>query len=181
VARHKPWGDIRDWEWVLGVDLWGVIYGVHSFVPRMLEAGEQGLIMNTASTAGLLAFPGIASYNVAKRGVVALSETMHHELQGTPLSVSVLCPGLVDTKIGASERNRPGVDRVEPETSSALTPQVSEVLTPTEVADIVFNAIRNDIFWILPHEHYGHQALDQAERRISGGTPVMPHIDRGAS
>ncbi len=181
VARHEPWGPIEDWEWVLGVDLWGVIYGVNTFVPRMLEAGEPGHIMNTASTAGLLAFPGIASYNVAKRGVVALSETMHHELAGTPLSVSVLCPGLVATKIGASERNRPGSTEVDPTTEGVLMPEVSEVLTPTEVADIVFDAIRNDVFWILPHEHYGHQALEQAQRRLTGGTPVMPHIDRGTS
>ena len=79
VSRHKAWEGPDDWDWVLGIDLMGVIYGVQSFVPRMLASGEPGHIMNTASTAGLLAFPGIASYNVAKRGVVALSETLHHE------------------------------------------------------------------------------------------------------
>lgn len=176
VARHEAWGSLADWEWVLGVDLWGVIHGVRAFVPRMLEAGQDGHVMNTASTAGLLAFPGIASYNVAKRGVVALSETMHHELARTPLSVSVLCPGLVDTRIGASERNRPGAPPTD--SSGGPTPDANETLEPAEVADLVVAGIRNGIFWILPHPHYGHQALEQAQRRVHGGSPVMPRIDR---
>ena len=161
---------------MLGVDLWGVIHGVRSFVPRMLEGGEEGHVMNTASTAGLLAFPGIASYNVAKRGVVALTETMHHELARTPLSVSVLCPGVVDTRIGESERNRPGAR--PPASSAGSTPTANETLDPTEVAELVVTGIRNGTFWILPHPHYGHQALQQAQRRVDGGSPVMPRIDR---
>lgn len=176
VARHKPWGPLEDWEWVLGVDLWGVIHGVRSFVPRMLEGGEPGHIMNTASTAGLLAFPGIASYNVAKRGVVALSETMHHELVKTPLGVSVLCPGLVVTRIGESDRNRPGSDAKG--FDGGPDAEANEAMTPAEVADVVYDGIISGRFWILPHEHYGEQALEQAQRCIDGGTPVMPHIDR---
>lgn len=176
VARHDPWGPLEDWEWVLGVDLWGVIHGVRSFVPRMLDGGDEGHIMNTASTAGLLAFPGIASYNVAKRGVVALTESMYHELHGTPLSVSVLCPGLVVTRISESERNRPGGDPGG--FSGGPTPEANEAMTPAEVAGVVVDAIRTGTFWILPHPHYGEQALEQARRRIEGGAPVMPRIDR---
>lgn len=176
VTRHTPWSDLADWDWVLGIDLMGVIYGVHSFVPRMLESGEPGHVMNTASTAGLLAFPGIASYNVAKRGVVALSESMHHELRDTDVTVSVLCPGLVATRIGDSERNRDG-DAPATMQASAGT-GASEELSPEQVAAIVLDAIGAGKFWILPHEHYGEQALEQARRRIDGGTPVMPRINR---
>ena len=177
VSRHKAWEAPDDWDWVLGIDLMGVIYDVQSFVPRMLARGEPGHIMNTASTAGLLAFPGIASYNVAKRGVVALSETLHHEFTKTALYVSVLCPGIVDTNIGTSERNREGIE-YKPEPDKFLPSEGKENLTPDEVAEIIIDEIRQDIFWILPHKHYGQQALEQANRRISGGTPVMPHIER---
>ena len=176
VARHAPWESLDDWDWVLGIDLMGVVYGVHAFVPRMLASGAPGHVMNTASTAGLLAFPGIASYNVAKRGVVALSETMYHELRSSDISVSVLCPGLVDTRIGESERNRPGA-QAEPG-SAGTTMGGAETLTPDQVAEIVLERIAAGHFWILPHEHYGEQALEQARRRLEGGTPVRPRIDR---
>jgi len=176
VARHKSWGNLDDWDWVLGVDLMGVIYGVHSFVPRMLESGEPGHVMNTASTAGLLAFPSIGSYNVAKRGVVALSETLHHELAATQLSVSVLCPGMVDTNIHRSERNRKGV--TEPAEMATAGEGNKEQLSPAEVANIVVGSIQKGIFWILPHTHYGEQALEQAKRRVAGGSPVLPIVDR---
>ena len=177
VARHKAWESPEDWDWVLGIDLMGVIYGVQSFVPRMLASGEDGHVLNTASTAGLLAFPGIASYNVSKRGVVALSETLHHEFKKTALSVSVLCPGMVDTNIGTSERNREGID-FQPNPEQFVVRDGNENLTPDEVAEIVIDEIRQGIFWILPHKHYGQQALEQANRRISGEGPVMPYIDR---
>ena len=177
VAKHESWGPLSDWEWVLGVDLWGVIHGVRAFVPRMLAAGEEGHIMNTASTAGLLAFPGIPSYNVAKRGVVALSETLYHEFENTALGVSVLCPGIVATNITKSERNRPGPD-ARPYESIVPHAGAAESMTPAQVADCVLDAMRSGRFWILPQEHYGAQALDQAQRRIDGGPPVMPYIDR---
>jgi NAD(P)-dependent dehydrogenase (short-subunit alcohol dehydrogenase family) len=178
VTRHRPWGSLDDWDWVLGIDLMGVVYGVHSFVPRMLDGGEPGHVMNTASTAGLLAFPGIASYNVAKRGVIALSETMHHELVDTAVSVSVLCPGLVSTRIGESERNRPGAD--QPKTMGAGGPGngAGEELTPDQVAEFVLDEIGRGTFWLLPHPHYGDQALEQARRRNDRGTPVIPRVNR---
>ncbi len=176
VTRHKSWGNLDDWDWVLGVDLMGVIYGVHSFVPRMLESGKTGHVMNTASTAGLLAFPMIGSYNVAKRGVVALSETLHHELEGTAVSVSVLCPGMVDTNIHWSERNRQGV--AKPSEMATAGKGNKEELSPAEVADIVVESIQKETFWILPHAHYGEQALEQAKRRVDGGPPVLPFVDR---
>lgn len=177
VGRHMSWDDRDTWDWVLGVDLMGVVYGVTAFVPRMLDAGEPGHVVNTASTAGLLSFPGIASYNVAKHGVVALSQTMYHEFHDTSLGVSVLCPGLVATRINTSDRNRPGA-----EIASGDEPEVDihagETLTAEIVADQVHDAIVDGSFWVLPHPHYADQAIDQAERRKRGEGPVMPRINR---
>ncbi|MDA0979472.1 MAG: SDR family NAD(P)-dependent oxidoreductase, partial [Proteobacteria bacterium] len=98
---------LSDWEWVLGVDLWSVIYGIKAFLPIIKAAGE-GHIVNTASTAGLQATSGIGPYNVAKFGVVAVTETLRKELDsaGSPVSASVLCPGAINTKIVVSKRNR---------------------------------------------------------------------------
>ena len=99
---------LEDWSWVLGVNLMGVVHGVKTFVPLFLEQGS-GHVVNTASMAGLLSSPFMAPYNVAKHGVVTLSETIHAELQmlGAPVGVSVLCPGWVKTRIGEADRNRP--------------------------------------------------------------------------
>ena len=100
---------LADWEWVIGVNLWGVIHGVRTFVPIMLEQKTEGHIVNTASMAGLVSGPFMSIYNVTKHGVVTLSESLHHELamQNAPVKVSVLCPGFVRTNILDSERNRP--------------------------------------------------------------------------
>src|SRR3954462_1707572 len=97
-----------DWQWVLGVNLWGVIHGVRVFVPRLVEQGE-GHVVNTASIAGLTSVPMMGPYNVSKHGVVTLSETRANELslQGSPVKVSVLCPGWVSTRIHEADRNRP--------------------------------------------------------------------------
>src|SRR5204862_7300470 len=100
---------VADWRWVLGVNLWGVIHGVHTFVPIMLEGGDEGHIVNTASAAGLTSPPFLGPYNVTKHGVVTLSETLARELalQQSKIKVSVLCPGFVTTGIANSARNRP--------------------------------------------------------------------------
>ncbi len=174
VTRHEAWGSLDDWDWVLGIDLMGVVYGCHAFIPRMLEGGEPGHVMNTASVAGILAFPGIASYSVAKRGVVALSENLHHELTDSAIGVSVLCPGLVATRIGQSERNRPGhEDAPEMGGGSPGTGQPEEI-SPAQLADRIVSDIADGVFWILPHPHYAEQAAQQAQNRITGGAPVMP-------
>jgi len=174
VARHDSWGPIDDWKWVLGVDLWGVIHGVHSFVPRMLDAGEPGHVVNTASVAGLLGFAGISSYTAAKHAVVGLSTSMHHELAATPLGVSVLCPGLVATNIVNSERNRPDTNPEDADSPTyALT---GETLTPDDVADTVVGAVRADQFWVLPHAHYADQVIALAEARKAGEPPAPPQV-----
>src|SRR5436853_861766 len=99
---------LADWQWILGVNLWGVIHGVRAFVPRLIAQGE-GHVVNTASIAGLTSAPMMGPYNVSKHGVVTISETLAAELalSGSPFKVSVLCPGWVNTRINEADRNRP--------------------------------------------------------------------------
>jgi NAD(P)-dependent dehydrogenase (short-subunit alcohol dehydrogenase family) len=154
---------LADWQWVLGVNLWGVIYGVHYFVPRMLAQGSEGHIVNTASSAGLIASSGLGIYKVSKHGVVTLSETLALELayRGANIKISVLCPEWVNTRIMDSERNRPAELRnapeqqISPETEAAIQ-AVRQVVQNTgipasQVADTVFEAIREERFYILTH------------------------------
>ena len=153
---------LSDWEWVLGVDLWSVIYGVKAFLPLIKATGE-GHIVNTASTAGLQASGSIGPYNVAKFGVVALTETLRMELtDNADVSASVLCPGAINTQIVASKRNRDVNSAKDHQTSDAEKRfeknagqlLVNEGKDPAEVADMVVNAIINDDFWILTHPEW---------------------------
>ena len=150
---------LADWEWVLGVNLWGVIHGVRAFVPRMLAGGQHGHIVNTASIAGLTNSPFMSVYNVTKHGVVALSESMYKEFQatGAPIGVSVVCPGLINTNIMSSSRNRPArwADPGAPgEAARAFSAALATGLTggypPSEVAEQVLQGIRDDRFYIVP-------------------------------
>src|SRR5262249_54157721 len=113
---------LAEWEWVMGVNLWGVIHSVRVFVPLMLAQDTECHVVNTASMAGLISGPGGGAYKVTKHGVVTLSETLHHELaeRGAKVKVSVLCPGIVNTRILESARNRPG--HLPPAEPSGPTP-----------------------------------------------------------
>jgi NAD(P)-dependent dehydrogenase (short-subunit alcohol dehydrogenase family) len=150
---------LADWEWVVGVNLWGVIHGVRVFVPLMLAQDTECHIVNTASMSGLLSMPGSGAYNVTKHGVVTLSETLHRELaeRGAKVKVSVLCPGIVNTRIMDSARNRPehlAMERVDPGTEARLEmlrQLVQTGMPPPEVAGAVFEALREDQFYILTH------------------------------
>lgn len=158
VAVYGPIQEMKheDWEWSINVNLWGVIHGVEAFVPRMLEQGEEGHIISTASFAGLVPNSGLGVYCVTKYGVVALSECLYRDLRGTKLSASVLCPMLVKTNIGDSARNRPAelggtsmIRRRNQEEQSALQGRTLE--TP-EVAERVLRAIRRQELYIITHE-----------------------------
>ena len=159
---------IADWEWVLGVDLWSVIYGVKVFLPLIREAGE-GHIINTASSAGLQSSPEIGPYNVAKFGVVALTETLALELRAerSAIGASVLCPGAIATRLTESGRNRP--DAVaETETNrrfeSSAAKIVNEGHSPDSVAERIVEAIRAREFWILTHPDW----IDVLRKRVEG-------------
>lgn len=143
------------WDWVVGVDLLGVAYGVSSFVPLMIEQGV-GHVVNTASEAGLCATPMLGAYHAAKYGVVGLSEAMAMELAGTGVGVSCLCPELVATRIFESTRNAPahlGLPHPDPIPMAALENMLqTTALDPAVVAGQVVDAIEGDRFWILTHE-----------------------------
>ncbi|MFC1924026.1 SDR family NAD(P)-dependent oxidoreductase [Chloroflexota bacterium] len=155
-----------DWEWVMGVNLWGVIHGVRVFVPIMLEQSAECHIVNTASMAGLISGPGIGIYRLTKHGVVALSETLYHELQDIDarIKVSVLCPGFVNTRIVESERNRPAEfqnDLANAESGPEYEAEaegyrraVQAGSHPSQIADQVFRAIREEKFYILTHPEF---------------------------
>jgi NAD(P)-dependent dehydrogenase (short-subunit alcohol dehydrogenase family) len=148
----------EDWRWILGVNLWGVIHGVATFTPLLIEQGE-GHIVNTASVAGLIAAPFLGPYNATKQAVVAISETLYKDLQavGAPIGVSVLCPGFVRTRIAESERNRPAwavADHEVPgaeEVRGVVQNLVDSGIAPAAVADRVMDAVRSNIFYILTH------------------------------
>lgn len=148
---------LADWEWVLGVNFWGVLHGLRSFLPLMLAQETDGHIVNTASVSGLTSAPYASPYQVSKHAVVTLSESLYHELKfrGARVKVSVLCPGPVQTQIGHSERNRPSSsapERKTPEqelTEKALQDTVRTGLAPERVAEQVLDAIRNERVYIL--------------------------------
>jgi NAD(P)-dependent dehydrogenase (short-subunit alcohol dehydrogenase family) len=156
---------LNDWKWTLGVNLWGIINGVHFFTPIMIKQDAECHIVNTASAAGLLTGPGNCPYTVSKHGVVALSETLYREMEqrGNKIGVSVLCPGFIRTNILKSERNRPaelrnkpgeGVDLNDPRVKEMLqmaTKLIENGMPPEQLADIVFSAIREKKFYILPN------------------------------
>ncbi|MEM7288634.1 MAG: SDR family NAD(P)-dependent oxidoreductase [Actinomycetota bacterium] len=166
-----------DWEWTLGVDLWSVIFGVKIFLPLIKEAGE-GHIVNTASTAGLQSAAGIGPYNVAKFGVVALTETLSRELDDTPdINASVLCPGAVDTKIAFSARNRPEdlAEHVDTEVGRNFIEGASALLankgkSPAEVADLVVDGITSNRFWLITHEPWKQICVDRAQALATDGS-----------
>lgn len=150
---------LDDWRWILGVNLWGVIHGVRAFTPRLL-ARNAGHIVNTASVAGLISPPGSGPYNVTKHAVVALSETLHHELRerGSEVGVSVLCPAYVPTRIAESERNRPQgyaatpkSDRMRAREAMLKKAVASGRLSADDVARAVVSAVRENRFYILTH------------------------------
>jgi len=172
---------LDDWHWVLGVNLWGVVHGVHAFLPRLLAQGQPAHIVNTSSLAGLVSgLPSLGPYNVSKVGVVALSETLRMELDmaGSPVGVSVLCPGSTPTGILDSERNRPAA--LGTETRVADGDMMRDAVragfegpgarTATEVADDVLDAVRNDRFWIITSEEM-RDLVSSRFYEIDGSTP----------
>jgi NAD(P)-dependent dehydrogenase (short-subunit alcohol dehydrogenase family) len=150
---------LEDWQWILNVNLWGVIHGVRAFVPKLV-ASNAGHVVNTASVAGLISPPGMGAYNVTKHAVVALSETLHQDLRerGAAVGVSVLCPAYVPTGISSSERNRPadlpaGPKSPETQAREAMMRKAvsSGKLSADDVASAVVKAVKENRFYILTH------------------------------
>jgi NAD(P)-dependent dehydrogenase (short-subunit alcohol dehydrogenase family) len=173
---------LGDWQWILGVNLWGVIHGVKSFVPRLM-ARNEGHIVNTASVAGIINPPGSGAYNVTKHAVVALSETLHHDLRerGSAIGVSVLCPAYVPTGIADSERNRP--PGLEPTAKGKETLAREQMLkkavasgrvSADDVARAVVQAVKEERFYILTHPRIKGAIGARMEDILQERTPRNP-------
>lgn len=186
AAGGAPWeATWNDWEWVIGVNLWGVIHGVKVFTPLMLAQNTECHIVNTSSTAGLIVGGGSATYAVTKHAVVALSESLYLALQqqNSLVKVSVLCPGLVRTNIADTERHRPAELRNEP---APLTPEMQAGLAafkaimekatpPLQVADVVFDAIEKEQFYILSHPEWIEVIQLRTDKLLRMENPQNPH------
>jgi NAD(P)-dependent dehydrogenase (short-subunit alcohol dehydrogenase family) len=183
---------VKDWEWVLGVNLWGVIHGTRLFTPMMLAAAKadpqwRGHIVNTASMAGLLTPPNMGIYNVAKHAVVAFSETLYQDLRlvTDQIGASVLCPYFVPTGISQSHRNKPAELADEKPTRSQLIGQAmtdkavsSGKVTAAEVAGRVFDALREDRFYIFSHPRALGNVRSRMEAIVNATNPPDPFLER---
>jgi len=183
VAANGIWeATLQDWRWTLGVNLWGVIYGVHTFVPIMIEQDEEAHVVNTASMAGLA--QGNRIYSVSKHAVVALSEALHDGLrmQNTKVHASVLCPGLTNTQLMFAARNRPDDLKNYPgeapsaaqlERSASSKRSVERTgLPPERTAEIVLQAIKDEQFYILTHDDYDDVIRERMENILARRNPV---------
>jgi len=182
TLRTRAWeGSPADWEWTMSINLMGVLHGVRAFVPRMLAAGEEGHIVNTASMAGLLTAAN--PYNVSKHGVVCLTEGIYKDFRemGARLSASVVCPGLINTRILEAERNR---DLGTPTDVSSLRDDLQRFTAtfeaalrggypPDVVAEAVLDGIREDRFYVFPAQPFiVEQVHDRMQAIIEGRNPT---------
>lgn len=175
VGGGGPFHDLTldDWNWVLGVNLNGVIHGMHYFLPAMREAGKPAHIVNTASVAGLVAEAWMGPYNASKFAVVAISETFAREYADGPIGISVLCPGFVNTRIGESGRNAPN-DREITTPPAEMADVIADLLTSGIEADVVaqrvIDGIENDALHILTHEDL-MPAIEERFESIKAAAP----------
>ncbi len=184
--RQPVWENaLADWAWLMGVNLWGVIYGVKVFVPTMLGQKTECHIVNTSSMAGLIAEPELVIYAATKAGVIKLSEGLYLQMKkrNLPVGVSVLCPAFVSSRLSEAERNRPPelrrADQARAESERpSLVKKSSKVpvLTPEQCADIVFEAIREDRFYIFTDPLVAALFKQRADNILGRKNPEMPRF-----
>ena len=175
---------LSDWKWLVGVNLWGVIHGVLAFVPIMLDQDTECHIVNTASIAGLTTGSIIGPYGVTKHAVVSLSESLHLQMEEreAKVKVAVLCPEMVNTRLWDADRNRPlrlqnPPDSIEPVPEEQRRKIFDTGITPDEVADRVFDAIRDDRFYILTHPETTPFVRLRMEDIVEGRNPQSAPFD----
>jgi len=175
---------LADYQWLMDVNIWGVIHGIRTFIPIMLEQDTECHLVNTASMAALCAMPFAGIYHMTKHAVLALSESLHHELEVTSekVKVSVLCPELIKTGIGTCERNRPTEyskpgDIVESDSRQLVLDSINEgietAIDPSVMADRVIAAIRADTFYILSEDGWRDTAHQRMDDIRTGQNPVL--------
>jgi NAD(P)-dependent dehydrogenase (short-subunit alcohol dehydrogenase family) len=185
AALGAAWeSTVADWQWTLGVNLWGVIHGVRTFTPIMLAQGGEAHILNTASVAGLISPPGMAAYNVSKHAVVAFSETLHQDLARAHAKVrcSVICPAYFPSGISNAERQRPSeLANVAPPSAHQLALQAtldkavsSGRISAGDIAELVFQAVREERFYVLSHPKIRGAIQARMEDLLAGTNPRDP-------
>jgi short-subunit dehydrogenase len=193
-SQNTIWeSSLKDWEWTIGVNLWGVIHGIKAFVPIMIKQQTECHIVNSASLSGLIAGALEGTYRVTKHGVVSLSETLYIELRlaGMKIGVSVLCPGFVRTRILENAQNRPE-ELKNPPVQREMTPEeqvsakmineyyqngIQSGMPPKECAVLVFEAIREDRFYIITHPAESYRQIQRRmENIIQGRNPTVPEL-----
>jgi len=178
---------LADCEWVTGVNIWGVIYGINVFMPIMLKQNTECHIVNTSSMAGLITEPELVIYAVTKAGVIKFSEGLYLQLKrrNAPVGVSVLCPAFVSSDLGNAERNRPEElqnppeaqhQREQPSLLKNIEKSNLTVLTPEQCAEMVFKAIREDMFYILTDRLIDRLMEQRIDNILQRRNPTMPQI-----
>ena len=181
-GRYRPVWEfpLEDWRWALDVNLMGVVHGLRSFMPRMIAQNSEGHVVTTASVAGLVSGSGSAVYSASKHGAVRATEALYASLQemGSPIGVTLLCPGLVNTSIYNSERNRPaglmpeqGVAEETAELQSIADSLYRDALSPGDVAAMVIKAIRNQQFYLLTSDNFDAPVRERFEALLARRNP----------
>ena len=186
-GRYRPVWEypLEDWEWSLGVNLMGVVHGIRSFVPRMLAQGDEGHVVTTASVAGLVGSSGSVPYGLAKQGAIRATEALYAALQerGARIGVTLLCPGLVNTGIYRSERNRPtdlrpaaGTAEETPELQAIADQLYGNAISPDEVAEMVHRAVLDGQFYVFTSETFDGAIRDRTEAILARRNPHFPSL-----
>jgi len=186
-GRHRPVWELplEDWRWSFDVNLMGVVHGMRSFVPRMLAQNSPAHIVNTASVAGLVSGSGSSAYSAAKHAVVRVTKALYAGLRerGAPIGVTLLCPGLVATRIYESERNRPSRHRLQrgaaaesPELQAVAGNLIQNALAPQEVAEQTFAAIRDNRLYQLTTTSFDDAVRERAEAILARRNPEFPDL-----
>jgi NAD(P)-dependent dehydrogenase (short-subunit alcohol dehydrogenase family) len=171
---------LQTWKKVLDINLNGVIYGVHSFVQRMIESGQPGHVVNVASTAGLISSPGFAAYSASKFAVVGLTEALYHDLKVRKLNVSasVLCPSWVQTRIANDGVVDAAADLVDAKVNAAVSKAVEHGISAESVAETVLRAVENDQFYIITHDETLRAVAHRTEDILAQRSPTLAVVDR---
>lgn len=182
AGRHRPVWDypLEDWKWSLDVNLMGVVHMIRAFIPRMIEQATPAHFVTTASVAGLISGPGSAVYSTAKHGAVRATEALYASLRemGSPIGVTLLCPGLVNTRIYQSERGRPnalqpreGIVEETPELQAVADALYRNALSPGTVVEQLFGAIQDGRFYAITSDNYDRAISDRTDAVLSRRNP----------
>ncbi|MEY4472742.1 MAG: hypothetical protein RL671_1046 [Pseudomonadota bacterium] len=186
-GRYRPIWEfpLEDWRWSFDVNMMGVVHGIRSFIPRMIREGVDGHVVTTASVAGLISGAGSPVYSASKHGAVRATEALYASLRdiGSPIGVTLLCPGLVNTNIYRSERNRPqdlapeqGVAEETPELQAIADNLYRSAITPEAVADMVLDAMDRRQFYLLTSDNYDNSIRERADAMLGRRNPEFESL-----